>query len=244
MRPRLAPMREILFAAKMGFLSKPLWLEFFAKRSRAQNARNWNKLVTDQYFRAHDSKMLPNVLVLATRAITELRNRGILAVTHPHLGLFDHDTKVSKIALGLEKENVLDEFTTEGELKKKFMVWMKTTHEGKNTKFPDLTLQLRGSGKYKTVAIELEQSLKSFDRYKQVMNGYANAKDIKAVVFVSDQQTIFNRIARAMKETNYPSWDRPVGFGEIKEWLKDPATAPIHLSRGVSSIHQWTTEAK
>ncbi|MGE3759088.1 MAG: hypothetical protein AB7H97_15100 [Pseudobdellovibrionaceae bacterium] len=244
MRPKLVPMREILFAAKMGFVSRPLWEEYFARWSRAQNARNWNKLTGDGFFRAHDSKMLRNVLVLAPKAINELRNQGILAVTQPHLGQFDHDTKVARIVLGLEKENVLKGFTTEGELKKKFMVWMKTTHEGKSAKFPDLTLEFRGGGKFKTVAVEVEQSLKNFDRYKQVMTSYANAKEIEAVVFVSDQQTIFNRIARAMKETNYPSWERPVGFGEMNEWLKNPVTALIHLNRGVSSIREWTADAK
>lgn len=244
MKPKTVPMREILFASKMGFLSKPLWEEFFARWSRAQNFRNWSKLVGDGYFRTHDSKMLRNVLVLAPKASSELRKRGLLAVTQPHLGLFDHDAKVARIVLGLEKENVLDSFTTEGELKKKFMVWMKTTHEGKSAKFPDLTLELRGSEKFKTIAVEIEQSLKSLDRYKQVMNSYANRREIEAVVFVSDQQTIFNRIARAMKETNYPSWERPVGFGEMKEWLKTPASAPIYLNRGVSSIRQWVSDAK
>lgn len=244
MRPKVVPLREIMFASKMGFLSKPLWEEFFARRSRSQNYRNWKKLISDNYFRAHDSKMLHNVLVLAPKSATELRSRGLIVVTQPHLGQFDHDVKVARIILGLEKENILDSFTTEGELKKKFMVWMKTTHEGKGAKFPDLTLRLHGSGKFKTVAIEIEQSLKSFNRYKQVMNCYATSKDIEAVVFVSNQQTIFNRISRAMKETNYPSWERPVGFGEMNEWLKSPASAPIYLNDGVSSILEWAKDTE
>lgn len=244
MRLKTIPLREVLFAAKMGFLSKPLWEEFFARWSRSQNFRNWNKLIGDEYFRFHDSKVLRNVLVLAPRAIAELRSRGLLTVTPPHLGQFDHDTKVARIVLGLEKENVLDGFTTEGELKKKFMVWMKTSREGKSAKFPDLMLELQGAGKFKTIAIEVEQSLKSFDRYRQVMDSYANAKRVEAVVFVSDRQTIFNRLTRAMKETNYPSWERPVGFGELNEWLENPATATIHLNRGVSSIQQWVAGTK
>lgn len=237
-------MKEILFAAKMGFLSKPLWHEFFASRSRSQNARNWNKFLSEGYFKNHDSKMLPNVLVLTNKSIDELHKRGVIAVTKPHLGQFDHDLKVSKIVLSLERENALEDFTSEAELKKKFMVWMKTTHEGKSAKFPDLTLTLKGPSKFKRVAIEVEQSLKNFERYKQVMESYSAAKDIEAVIFVSDRQPIFNRIARAMKETNYPSWERPVGFGEMSEWLKNPLLAPIHLSRGVASLHQWMTVAK
>lgn len=244
MRLKVVPMREILFAAKMGFLSKPLWLEFFASRSRSQNARNWNKLSSEGYFQNHDSKMLPDVLVLAKKSLDELNQRGVLAVTKPHLGLFDHDLKVSKIVLNLKKEDALEDFTSEAELKKKFMVWMKTTHEGKGAKFPDLTLVLKGVSKFKRVAIEVEQSVKGFDRYKQIMANYATAQNIDAVVFVSDNQTVFNRISRAMKETNYPSWERPVGFGELFVWLSNPLRAPIYLSRDVESLHRWMNEAE
>ncbi len=242
-RPRAVPMREILFAAKTGFLSKPLWLEFFAFRSRAQNARTWKNLVDHEYFCIHPSRMLRNVLVLSKKSLEVLQKRGTVAVSQPHLGQFDHDEKVARIALALEKQNVLNEFTTEAELKKKFMVWMKTTHEGKSTKFPDLILDVKGTGQFNRIAIEVEQSLKSFERYKSVMNSYANAKKIQAVVFVSDQHTIFNRIGRAMTDIHYPSWERPVGYGLMDEWLKSPDTAAIHLSRGKTSIRQWANLA-
>lgn len=187
--------------------------------------------------------MLPEVLVLAPKAITELQKLGVVPVTPPHLGLYEHDVKVSQVILGLEKDKVVDRYTTEAELKKRFMVWMKTTHEGKSAKFPDLTVELKEPKNFRKVAIEIEQSLKNFDRYKQIMNNYASAKPIEAVIFVSDQQAVFNRISRAMKETNYPSWERPVGFGEMNEWLKNPTTAPIYLSRGTSSIREWTRVA-
>lgn len=128
----------------------------------------------------------------------------------------------------------------EAELKKRFFVWSRTTPEGKATKFPDLILDLGGTGQFKKIAIEVEQSLKSFERYKSMMTSYANAKRIQAVLFISDQDSIFNRIGRAMTAVNFPSWDRPVGFGLMNEWLKSPDTATIHLSRGVSSIRKWT----
>lgn len=239
-RPRTIPMREILFAAKTGFLSKPLWHEFFAQRSRAQNARIWKDMVGQGYFRLHPSEMLRNVLVLTPKSLEVLQKQGLVAVTHPHISVFDHDEKVSKIALGLERARVLEQFTTESELKKRFFVWMKTTAEGRATKFPDLILDLGGTGQFNRIAIEVEQSLKSFERYKSMMNSYANAKKIQAVIFISDQQAIFNRIGRAMTTVNFPSWERPVGFGLMNEWLKSPDTADIHLSRGVSSIRKWT----
>lgn len=66
--------------------------------------------------------------------------------------------------------------------------------------------------------------------------GYASSKDIDLVVFISNNQAIFNSISRAMKEVNYPTWERPVGFGKMNLWLKNPESASIYLSRSVTSI--------
>lgn len=244
MSAKHVPMKEISFAAKTGFLSKALWHRFFTTRSYSRNSRIWQRFVQDEYFRPHESKMLPDVLVLGNRSLGELERRGIVAVTKPHLGQFDHDEKAASIILTLEREKVLDGFTTEGELKRKNWLWMKTTQEGRDAKFPDLILELSGNAKYRTVALEIEQSKKAFDRYKKVMNSYANIKGIDAVVFIANQQYIFNSISRAMKEVSYPSWERPVGFGEMEAWIKNPLTAPIYLSRGVESIEQWMNEKR
>lgn len=238
------PLKEISFAAKTGFLSKALWQKFFTTRSYSRNSRIWHRFVEDGYFRPHESKMLPDVLILGNRSLVELERRGIVAVTKPHLSQFDHDEKAANIILSLEKEKVLDSFTTEAELKRKNWLWMKTTRDGKDAKFPDLTLQLPVAAKYRTVALEIEQSKKTFDRYVKVMNSYATADEIKVVVFIANQQYIFNSISRAMKEVSYPSWERPVGFGEVEAWLKDPLTAPIYMSRGVESIEQWMNEKR
>ena len=224
---KIVPLQEILFAAKTGFLSKDLWREFFTSRSESRNSRVWNGFIQDGYFKPHDSKMLPGVLVLGQKATALLQCRGIPTVNKPHLGQFDHDEKAVRILLKLQKGNVLDDYTTEAELKRKFMVWMKTTRDGKDAKFPDLTLELKSPCKFRRVALEIEQSKKSPDRYRKMMVSYSSAKDIEAIIFISDQQTIFGQIARAMKDVHYPSWERPVGFGEMDAWLKDPLTAPL-----------------
>lgn len=242
MSAKTIPMREVLFIAKTGFLSKNLWREFFTNRSESRNSRVWNGFVRDGYFKPHDSKMLPDVLVLGHAAMTLLQKRGIPTVNKPHLGQFDHDEKVVRILLKLQKEDVLDDYTTEAELKRKFMVWMKTSKDGKDAKFPDLTLELRSPCKFRRVALEIEQSKKSPDRYRKMMASYSSAKDIEAVIFISDQQSIFGQIARAMKDVHYPSWERPVGFGEMDAWLKNPLTAPIFLSRETTSLQSWLTE--
>jgi hypothetical protein len=237
------PLQEILFAAKTGFLSKSLWLEYFTSRSPSRNSRVWNRLLKDGYFKKHDSKMLPSVLVLGSKSNEELEKLGIKAVTKPHLSQFDHDEKTARIALSLQRQGLLKCFTTEAELKRRHWVWLKTTKAGAEAKFPDLTIELPDGAKLRTVAIEIEQSKKNFERYKKVMNSYANSKTVDLVIFVSNQQVIFNCLSRAMKEVNYPTWERPVGFGEMDAWLQGPGSAAIYLSRSATSIRELVDQS-
>ncbi len=236
MSGKYIPHQEIIFAAKTGFLSKDLWLKYFTARSPSRNSRIWNRFLADGYFKKHESKMLPDVLVLDRAAREELERRGANVVTSPHLSQFDHDEKAARIALALQRTELIEDFTTEAELKRQHWLWLKSTKAGVEAKFPDLTLKLPVGAKFLKVAVEIEQSKKNFDRYKKVMSSYASSKDIDLVVFISNNQAIFNSISRAMKEVNYPTWERPVGFGKMNLWLKNPESASIYLSRSVTSI--------
>lgn len=239
MRPKNIPIQEILFTAKIGFLSKRLWLDFFTKRSISQNSRLWRSFVADEYFKEHESKTLRDVLVLNKRARTLLEARGLKAVVSPHMNQVDHDEMVARILIQLEREKGIESITTESELKQRFMHWVRTTREGRGVKFPDLALNLTGTSKFPRVALEVELSKKNFDRCKNMMLSYSSKKDVDAVIYIAEQQAIFDRLARAMKETNYPTWERPVGFSYLKDWLEEPTKASIYLSSNVATLQEW-----
>jgi len=245
MKKKVPPRSELLFASKMGFLSKRLWLDFFTTKSRSQNSRLWRSFVAQEYFKKHESKSLTDVLVLDQKGRSFLEAMGIGAVSAPHMNQVDHDETVSRILIQLERQNGIRSIETESELKQKFMLWMRTTREGRGAKFPDLTLNLHETGKFPRVALEIELSKKNFERCKAVMMSYSGKKEIAAVVFIAEQQAIFDRLARAMKATHYPSWERPIGFSPLKEWMREPMKAPIYLSNGVATLEDWmATPAK
>lgn len=243
MSGKYIPHQEILFAAKTGFLSKDLWLKYFTARSPSRNSRLWNRFLTDGYFKKHESKMLPDVFVLNRVTREYLEKQGANAVTSPHLSQFDHDEKAARIALALQRIGLIEDFTTEAELKRQNWLWLKSTKAETEVKLPDLTFKLPVGAKFSKVAVEIEQSKKNFDRYKKVMNSYASSKDINLVIFISNNQAIFNSISRAMKDVNYPTWERPVGFGDMNLWLKSPESASIYLSRSVTSIAEIVADA-
>lgn len=239
MRPKTVPIREIQFAAKMGFLSKRLWLDFFTKKSASQNCRRWQSFISEKYFKAHESKSLSNVLILDKKSRALLETLGLGAVTPPHMNQVDHDEIVARILVQLEARDEILSIKTESELKKKFMLWMRTTREGRGVKFPDLSVTFNEQAKFPRIAFEVELSKKNFERCKTMMVSYSTKNEIDAVVFIAEQQAIFDRLARAMKETHYPSWERPVGFSHLKGWMTDPTTAPIYMSEGVASLELW-----
>lgn len=239
MRSKAIPLKEIAFAAKVGFITKRLWQEYFANRSSSQNFRQWKGFVQHGFFKHHASKSLRDTLVLDKKARAILESKGLRAVLPPHMNQIDHDEIVAGFLIRLEKESGIVEIDTEAEMKQKFLQWMRTTREGRGAKFPDLTLALKDGATHRKVALELELSKKNFDRCKKMMLSYSNKKNIDVVVYIAEQKGIFDRIARAMKDVNYPSWERPVGFSHLKDWETDPMNAPIYLSNGVCSLSDW-----
>lgn len=245
MRPRHIPMREIQFTAKMGFLSRRFWLDFLATRSVSQNSRRWRSFVSDKYFKSHESKSLHDVIVLDKKARALLESKGLGAVIPPHMNQVDHDETVARILIQLEGYDGIRSIDTESELKQKFMLWMRTTRESRGAKFPDLTVHLTERSKFQRIALEVELSKKNFDRCKTMMLSYSSKKDIDIVVFIAEQKSIFDRLTRAIKETHYPTWERPIGFSHLKDWMNDPMNAPIYLSNSVEALNEWmATEVK
>ena len=233
---KLVPSQEILFAAKCGFLSKPICEEFFTKRSYSWNSRVWHSFVKDGYFKSHSSRMQRDVLILDKRGKLFCEAHGCAAVSPPHINQLDHDEKMARMAFILMNSDGIGKIEFESEAKRDSMFWKVAN---RNAKYPDLTIEIKGQGKFSKISLELELSRKSHGRYKKVMDSYANAKSISAVIFISDKQTIFNRLTEAMKDTEYPSWERPIGYGDLVAWQKDPLTAPIYLNREVATLKGW-----
>lgn len=241
MRPRYCPLEEIRFAAKTGFMSRDIWEQYFSKRSRARNVTVWQDFVRHKFFAPHASERLSNVLVLGLKGKKIIEEMGGEVVSPPNLNQISHDEIVSRIALDLMRSSHVSGLKTEGELKKQYMSWIKKTREGREAKMPDLLLELKSQSESK-IALEIELSRKSPERYRKVMNSYASQTTAKKIVFISDQESIFDRISRAMKSTGYPSWEKPVGYSRLKEWQMNPLSAVIYFPGQSTSLEKMASE--
>lgn len=244
MRPRNIPINEIRYTAKMGFLSRAIWEDYFSKKSRTQNMRIWRSFVKEKYFAQHDSARMQDVLILGPRGKKLIEDDGGEIVSPPHFNQIHHDEIVSRIALELINSKSTAALHTEGELKRKYMGWLKKTREGREAKLPDLLIELQCANRTLNVAIEVELSKKNPDRYRKVMNSYANQKTAQRVVFISDNENIFERLGRAMKETYYPSNEKPIGFSQLSDWQANPLTATIRFNNHNTTLEKMSFESQ
>lgn len=242
MRPVNVPEREIRFAAKTGFLSKGLWQEFFVAGSASWKRRLWKSFLERGFFRPHPSSLAGGVFVLTRKSPVVVRLVGDEISSPPYISQLEHDETVARILLELMRSRAIDSFQIEMELKRKFD-GERRFHDGTDRlKYPDAIVEVGGRGSKVRIALELELTRKDPKRYRQCVGTYASRADVSKVIFVVRSTGIADSIRRAMRETYYPDWERPIGFGSLEDWKENPAKAVIQFGEKSMTLEQIRRE--
>lgn len=236
MRPRNIPTDEILFAAKMGFLSKALWNEFFGTHSKSWRSREWRSLTGRKVFLPHPSPIAKDILVPNPNNMMVRNLVGSDLSSPPYAGHIGHDDILAQILIRLLRAEVIHDFTCEAEQKRRHVDRRRWSERLEKIKFPDAILRLGSRDRAMSVALEVELTAKCQKRYRKIFDTYQDRKEIEAVVFVIQSTGIFNSLNKALKDSHYPNWEKPVGFGRVDEWIKDPGNAPIRFPNQTTSI--------
>ena len=236
MRPRQIPTAEIRFAAKMGFLTKSMWDEFFGTESRSWRSRQWRALLEEKFFLHHPSAIAKDVIVpnAGHKIVQQLVGNEVS--TAPYAGHIGHDEILSKILIRLIRSKTISDFTSEAELKHRHQDDRHWNVRQERLKFPDAILDVSGEGSLRNMALEIELTAKCQKRYRKIFDTYQDRKQIQAVVFVINSSGIFKALTKAIKDSHYPDWTKPVGFGRVDEWLTDPENAPIRFRELTTSL--------
>lgn len=174
---------------------------------------------------------MPNRKSLLVRRLV-----GEAIASPPYISQLDHDEICARIALALERRGLLHSYMTEADQKRLFFGSHHSYREAKAVKFPDLLLELKGPGGGRQVAVEVELSRKSPRRYGEIFRALKDRPHYDLVLFLARSDVIFDALARAMKETTFPTWERPVGFGSVDAWLENPELASVHLHDGTTNL--------
>ena len=238
MRPRNVPVAEISFAAKAGFLSKPIWNEFFAKGLDRWQRKQWQLLLDRGVFIRYPSRLPRDVLVLNRKSPLVLAIVGEAISMHPFVSQIEHDEYVAKIVLELGRNPKVLGYRLEAEMKREDWMASQLRQTAEKTKFPDGILEVSGPTDTIRIAIEVETSCKDKKRYRQILKSYAARRDLSRVLFLARSQYIFDSLKTAMQETYYPDSERPIGFCDLDAWLRNPLNACIYFSNGETTMER------
>ncbi len=230
------PSAEIHLAVRCGFLSKELWNEFFAKGKPRWRRHVWTRFVSSGLFKTHYSKRATDVIIPNFDHPLVKRISGGEITHAPNTAQIDHDEIVVRSFLVLERDQIIFSAKFEAELKREDLRSLRRYNSSDKTKYPDLVIEVQGESEPKKIAIELELSRKEPKRYRQMMNTYMTSKQFSSVIFITELETIRTSIKKAIRDTFYPYWERPVGFVDLKEWIKDPSAAAISVGDKVTSF--------
>ncbi len=232
----IVPESEIWFAAKIGFLRKSLWNEFFAKGSSRWRRRQWLFFQRRSYFFRHPSSLARDVIVLNPKNLMVRELVGEDISSPPFAPQITHDEIMARSLLVLTKSGLIQDYKVEAELKRESIGQRKVHDASEKLKFPDAIVRTTSAGTFVRLAVELELTRKNPKRYRQIIGSYATKPDLNRVIFIARSNLIFENLRAAMRETYYPDWERPIGFCHLDDWIRDPANAAIHFNDGVTTL--------
>ena len=105
-------------AAKAGFLTKRVWIEYFARGNRRWQNRQWKWFVDEGNFQnAQDYGFGDKVLTLTGKGKALAVTQGLDPVLAPHSKNLWHDEELIRLALFMERQGWISKWMTEPELK-------------------------------------------------------------------------------------------------------------------------------
>ncbi len=230
------PSAEIRLAVRCGFLSRAVWNEFFDVGKARWRRCLWGRFISSGQFKQHNSSRASDVIVPNRDHPLVKQISGGEVSSPPSVAQIYHDEILVKGFLRLKKENTIDRAKFEAELKREDLRSQRYYDPNNKTKYPDLVIEIDEEARTKKIAIELELSRKEPKRYRQMMNTYMTSKQFSSVIFITELETVKTSIKSAIRETFYPHWERPVGFVDLQEWIKDPDEATIFVNEKVTSL--------
>lgn len=219
MRPRLEPIHEIRFAARHGFITKPIWKEFFAEGVVGWQNKRWNYLRNSGLFRGskdHADLLLPNPGHPLVKETAALISRP------PRLEQLAHDKVIARSDLQLRRKVRACTTVVEAEAKRQesFETGSYSNYESK--KFPDLVVNVDGI----SAAVEIEMSAKAKARYVDLFEKYKRSRFDFLIYVVSDIKLV-HLIRGVAKAKNFDT--SKLGIASLMNWCEDPVEAEIEI---------------
>lgn len=227
-------------AAKSGFITKRIWNDFFATGNRFWRYRRWQALMASGYFTAvPDYGFVKSAITLSDQGKTLAIALGMDPVYSPPAKNLWHDEELIRLALFLERQGWVSNWTTEQELKISEQAQLFFQDQGRAPKIPDLVIEWSTLPKPILWAIELERTRKDVTRYYDMVGAYKGISRIESVLIIAGTSSIEANIKKAQAKMNYPQTQRPMFFASMNDAFQDPFSCELRQSQNHMALGKF-----
>jgi len=221
--------QALRLAGKIGFLSRGLWYDYFARGDERWRRRQLRYLVDRKLLTPHSNPAGQDYFILTQKCRRMLENENLVGVNPSALSQIYHDESVARWLLSLEKDGLVNEWQTESELKCQQTKIYQLSRDLRNQKYPDAVFKVSALGKERSFALEYERTQKSALRYKDILWLYSRSSSVGLVIFICENMFIQNAIEGRLRYLGIAElWDR-VALTQAKMWRENPSLAPLQL---------------
>lgn len=154
--------------------------------------------------------------------------------------LLEHDHKLLSLRLELEKFGIAHSWTPEHEIRS-MIISKYGIREAKKKLIPDGLMISSTQNKKVPVAIELELTLKSQSRIKQIVKRYQVKKDLQAVWYISNSKSILKSVFREWINNKDLNKSILLYGSLLEEVLKNSLDAQLWSETGILKVKDiWT----
>ena len=146
---------------------------------------------------------------------------------HWSKNLLEHDYKLLSLRLLLEGSGVARSWTPEHEIRS--LIFKKYGFRGmKDRVIPDALMGAKVNGQMKSIAIELELTLKNETKLKKVLRHYREASDLYAVWYIVSKKSMMNQIHKIWNYYSFLSRGTKIFYSTLDELITNPAQVSAH----------------
>jgi hypothetical protein len=220
----------IRFTAKTGFITREIWIEFFAQGGTRAKQKQLAFMLTQKILEPHSCKPLHGVYELGSYGKALLLSNNCAFVSAPASHFLSHDELVATSVLKLKNLGLVDRWVSEAEQKSKNDKEFALELGDRDRKFPDAVLAMKCQTRPAIVAIEYERSGKTIRRYRRLLEEYSILRQIDLILVIARDEAISKRIEKARRESGLSGLSDRLGYAIAHEWATDPARSSILIN--------------
>jgi hypothetical protein len=231
----------IATAARCGFISNQIWDECIC--SDVKQARLYSRLAILRKlgiieFAGFHFFEYGKIFKLTDSGKRLARRLGHTVFEEPSENVLSLQENAFLLGHRLQKQNLVQEFFLKREINRS--ADLLELFNGRNLRniLPDIVVQLNVPREPFFMAIELDAQRKDPNSYGTSLKKYMEFKNINMVLILSRFEPFYNAINCAKKHFGYPTDKSLMVFGDLNDFLANPATTPIQGIEGVTNISE------